>query len=206
MKYKSELVNYARLCYRSRFLSSTDGNLSVRIDSKYFYATPTNLCKGNLKVTDILKVDIHGNVLEGKRKLSTEFKLHKFIYENRPEINAVIHTHPVFVSAFACAGQPLNKIVFPEVYVKIGNIPLAKYATPSTDEVPRSIAEFVGDCKVIMLENHGLVAFGEDLCEAFHLTEKVERIAEISFYARMLGGEKELTKAQIKKLEFLKKN
>jgi L-fuculose-phosphate aldolase len=206
MKLKSDLVSYSRLCYKNKFLSSTDGNLSVRTDGKYFYFTPTNLSKINLKVTDVLKVDIKGNVIEGKRKLTTEFKLHKFIYENRADVNAVIHTHPVFVTAFACAGLPLDKIVFPEVYVKIGKIPLAKYATPSTDEVPQSIAEFVHDNNVIMLENHGLVTFAKDLCEAYHITEKVERIAEISFYARMLGGEKELTKSQIKKLELLKKN
>jgi L-fuculose-phosphate aldolase len=151
-------------------------------------------------------VDVQGTVIEGKRKLSTEFKMHKFIYRSRPDVHAIIHTHPVFVTAFACAGIALDKIVFPEVYIKIGKIPLAKYATPSTDEIPQSIAEYVNDVNVIMLENHGLVTFAKDLCEAYFLTEKVERIAEITFYARMLGGEKELTSSQIKKLDLLKKH
>jgi len=206
MNLKSQLVNYARLCYRNRFISATDGNLSVRFDEKYFYSTPSNLCKAHIKVTDVLRVDLKGNVIEGKLKLSTEFKMHKFIYESRPDVNAVIHTHPVFVSAFACARIPLDKIIFPEIYVKIGKIPLAKYATPSTREVPKSIAGYVNKHNVIMLENHGMVAFGRDLEEAYLLTEKLEKIAEISLYAHFLGGGKELTKSQIRKLDLLKKN
>jgi L-fuculose-phosphate aldolase len=205
MNLKSDLVYYSRLCYNNRFLSATDGNLSVRIDNKNIYSTPTNLCKGKLKLSDIIKVDIQGNLTEGKRNPSSEFKMHKYIYECRQDVNAVIHTHPVFVSAFACARIPLDKIVFPEVYMKLGIIPLAEYAAPSTDEIPESIAKYVKDYKAVILENHGLVAYGSDLEEAYYITEKVEKAAEVIFYAKLLGGEKELTKSQIKQLDELKK-
>jgi L-fuculose-phosphate aldolase len=130
-------------------------------------------------------------------------KLHVYIYSKRKEINAIVHTHPVFSSAFAAAGIALNKIVFPEIYLKLGKIPLAKYGTPSTDELPASIVNYVKDHDAVLLANHGLVTYGKSIEEAYSLTEKVEQFARISFYARMLGGEKQLTKSDIKKLDNL---
>jgi L-fuculose-phosphate aldolase len=148
---------------------------------------------------------MNGKPVQGKGKISTEFKLHQYIYMRRKDVNAVVHTHPKFATAFAAAGIALDKIVFPEIYLFFGKIPLAKYATPSTDEVPKSIVRYVKDYDAILLANHGLVTLGKTLEEAYFKTEKVEHIAEISFYARMLGGEKKLTKAQVKKLDLIKK-
>jgi L-fuculose-phosphate aldolase len=145
-----------------------------------------------------------GKKVEGKKNPSTELKLHLFIYHQRKDVNAVVHTHPRFSTAFSAAGLALDKHVFPEIYLKLGRIPLAKYATPSTEEVPASLAGFVKDYNAVLMANHGLVTYGKSLEEAYFLTEKVEQFAEISYYCRMLGGEKELTKAQIKKLDLLK--
>ena len=205
MNLKSEIIYFSKLCYRNQFLSSTDGNISVRLKNNYILTTATRTCKGFLTSKDLIGVNMDGNPLGGKGKISTEFKLHQFIYRQRKDVNAIIHTHPKFATAFAAAGIALDKIVFPEMYLFFGKIPLAKYATPSTDEVPKSIARFVKDYDAILLANHGLVTFGRTLEEAYFKTEKVEHVAEISFYARMLGGEKKLTKAQVKKLDFIKK-
>jgi L-fuculose-phosphate aldolase len=205
MSLKSELVYYSNLCYKCGFLSATDGNLSVRTKKESILVTPTNFCKGNIKLQHLIKVDLKGKKIVGKGKVSSEFKLHKYIYESRKDINAVVHTHPKFATAFAAAGIGLDKVIFPEMYLKFGKIPLAEYATPSTDEVPNSIKKYVKDHDAILLGNHGLVTMGKDLEQAYFNTEKVERLAEITFYARLLGGEKVLNKAQIKKLESLKK-
>ena len=201
MSLQSEIIYYSKLCYRNKFLSATDGNISIRTKENHIFTTASHTCKGFLTAKDIIKVDIEGKIIQGKGKISTEFKLHKYIYQQRKDINAVIHSHPKFITAFASAGIALDKIVFPEIYLFFGKIPLAKYATPSTDEVPQSIAKFVKDYDAVMLANHGLVTFGKTLEEAYFKTEKVEHIAEVSFYAKMLGGEKTLTKAQVKKLD-----
>ncbi len=205
MSLKSEIIYYSKLCYRNKFLSATDGNISIRTKENSIFTTASHTCKGYLTPKDIIKVNIAGKIIQGKGKISTEFKLHKYIYEQRKDINAVIHTHPKFSTAFSAVGIALDKIVFPEIYLFFGKIPLAKYATPSTDEVPQSIAKFVKDYDAVMLANHGLVAFGRTIEEAYFKTEKVEHIAEVSFYAKMLGGEKTLTKAQVKKLDNIKK-
>lgn len=206
MSFKTELVYYSNLCYKCGFLSATDGNLSVRTKKNFILITPSNFCKGNIKSQHLIKADFKGKKIEGKGKVSSEFKLHKYIYELRKDINAVVHTHPKFATAFSAAGIGLDKVVFPEMYLKFGKIPLAEYATPSTEEVPISIKKYLKDHNAILLGNHGLVTMGKDLEEAYFNTEKVERLAEITFYARLLGGEKVLSKAQIKKLDLLKQN
>ncbi len=204
MGLKSELIYYSKKCYANGYVKATDGNLSVRTKKNFILTTATETNKGRLKLTDLIKCDSKGKKLAGKKKPSTELKLHLYIYSKRKDVNAVVHTHAKFSTAFAAAGMALDKIVFPEIYLKLGKIPLAKYATPSTDEVPASLENYIMGHNAILLANHGLVTFGSSIEEAYYLTEKVEQFAEISYYARMLGGEKELTKAQIKKLDLLK--
>jgi len=204
MGLKAELVRYSRLCYTNRLVAATDGNLSVRTKKNYIISTGANVNKGKLKLSDLVKTELSGKKKQGSKKVSSEIKLHLYIYNKRKDINAVIHTHPRFATAFAAAGIALDKAVLPEVYLKMKKIPLAKYATPSTDEVCESIDAYVNDHNAILLGNHGLVTFGKTIEEAYYLTEKAEQFAEISFYARLLGGEKQITKAQLKKLDELK--
>jgi L-fuculose-phosphate aldolase len=204
MSLKSDLIYFSKLCYKNGYVAATDGNISVRTRKNYILTTATEICKGYVTNKDLVKVDFRGKIIEGKKKPSTELKLHMNIYKQRKDVNAVVHTHPKFASAFAAAGIALDKPVFPEIYLKLKKIPLAKYSTPGTEEVPLSISPYVKEYNAILLANHGLVTFGKSLEEAYFLTEKVEQFAEIIFYARMLGGEKRLTNAQINKLDKLK--
>lgn len=205
MSLKSEIIHYSRLCYKNNFLSAKDGNISVRTRENYILTTAAGICKGKLNEKNLIKMDFKGRKISGKGAASSEFKMHRYIYEQRKDVKAVIHTHPVFATAFAAAGIALDKPVYPEIYIFFGKIPLAKYATPSTDEVPSSIEPFVKDYDAVLLANHGLVTFGKTLEDAYFKTEKIEHIAQISFYARMLGGEKVLNKTQVKKLDNIKK-
>lgn len=205
MNSGSELIYFSKLCYSKGYVSATDGNISIRESKNCILTTATEICKGKVTVKDIVKVDSGGRIIAGKKKPSTELKLHLYIYSCRKDIKAVVHTHPKFCAAFAASGIALDKPVFPEIYLKLGKIPLAKYATPSTDEVPESISKFVNEYNAILLANHGLVTYGRTIEEAYYFTEKAEQFAEISFYCRMLGGEKLLTKEQLNKLDKLKK-
>jgi len=205
MSLKEELIYYSKLCYKNGFVAATDGNLSTRTKRNTILTTASEKCKGRLGKKDIVEVNINGIPVRKGAKPSTEFKLHSYIYKSRKDIGAVIHTHPVFATAFAVAGIALDKIVLPEVFLKLGKIPLAAFGTPSTIELPESISPFVKDYNAILLSNHGLLTYGKSLEEAYFLTEKVEQFAEISFYARLLGGERELSKTNIQKLAKLKK-
>jgi L-fuculose-phosphate aldolase len=201
---KTDLIYFSRLTGTNGFVKAYDGNLSVRTKKNYILSTASRTQKSKTKANDIVKCDLKGKKISGKRKLSTEIKLHLYIYNKRKDINAVVHTHPVFISSFAAAGKKLPGNILPEVYLEFGSIPVAPYATPSTDEVPASIEPFVMKHKAIILANHGLVTFGKTLEEAYMITEKLEQYADICFNAKLLGGAKSLTPAQLTKLDELK--
>jgi len=195
-----EMVTVCHRLAEKGMVSATDGNISVRTKTGTFYTTRSSIHKGDVTINDIVEVDRSGKPVSGIGKPSTELKMHLFIYEQREDVNAVVHAHPTFATAFAASGQALDKPVFPEVLVMMGKIPLARYATPSTDEVPESISPFVHDHNAILLANHGAVTFGASLQEAYFGMEKLEHVARITLYARLLGGERPLSREHIKNL------
>lgn len=202
MNLKQQLVLYSKLCYRNKFVSAHDGNLSIR-SNNHILITASNTCKGTLRESDIIKANFDGKAAGTKKKPSTEFLLHKFIYAHRNDVNAVVHTHPVFATAFAASGLALDKMVFPEIIMKLKKIPLAPYGSPATHELADSVGKYVEDYDAVLLQNHGLVTYGSSIEDAYFKTEKIEHIAAISFYSRLLGGEKELTSEQIAKLNHI---
>ncbi len=204
MGLKSELIQYSKLCGAAGFVKAYDGNLSVRTKKNYILSTASKTNKLKIKPIDLVKCDLKGKKQAGKRNLSTELKLHLYIYNKRKDVNAVIHTHPLYITTFASAGKKLPANILPEIYLMFREIPLAKYASPSTDEVPESIEPYVMDFNAVILSNHGLVVYGRTLEETYYMTEKLEQYAQICFNAKMLGGLKQLTKAQLKTLDDIK--
>jgi L-fuculose-phosphate aldolase len=204
MSYDSEiahqLVAVCRRLYEKGFVTATDGNVSVRLPNGNVLTTPTSLNKGKVKETDLVEVTLEGKTVTNDRKPSMELDMHLFIYQQRSDANAVVHAHPIYATGFATARMPLDKHLLPEVVFGLGAIPLARYATPSTKEVAESIAPYVKTSTAILLENHGVVTFGKDLDDAFFKMEKVEHAAHIAFVARLLGGERPLSSADVAKL------
>jgi L-fuculose-phosphate aldolase len=111
-----------------------------------------------------------------------------------------VHAHPPYATAFAVAGIPLDRNVLPEAVLTLGAVPLAPYGTPSTDEIPASIAPFVGESDVVLLSNHGALSFGPDLLAAYHRMETLEHTAFILYLSMGLGRVRTLPRAQVKKL------
>ncbi len=204
MSYDSEiahqLVAVCRRLYEKGFVTATDGNVSVRLPNGNVLTTPTSLNKGKVKETDLVEVTLEGKTVTNDRKPSMELDMHLFIYQQRSDANAVVHAHPIYATGFATARIPLDKHLLPEVVFGLGAIPLARYATPSTKEVAESIAPYVKTSTAILLENHGVVTFGKDLDDALFKMEKVEHAAHIAFVARLLGGERPLSSADVAKL------
>jgi len=186
--------------YDKGFVTATDGNVSARLESGNILVTPTALNKGQVGESDLVEVKPDGSPVTLSKRASTELDMHLFIYQQRPDVKAVVHAHPPHATGFATAHIPLTACLFPEVIVGLGAIPLAHYATPSTKEVSESLAPHVKTADAILLANHGVVAYGRDVEDAFFKMEKVEHAAHISFIARVLGGEKPLSAVDIDKL------
>jgi len=197
---KSDIIEVGRRLYQNGFISSTDGNISIRIDEKRIIATASGVNKGALKRSDLVVVDRRGKRLQGGKEPSSELAMHLYIYDQRPEIAAVVHAHPPYCTGFAAAGIPLDRCVLPEIILTIGAVPLASYATPSTPEVIESLRTFIPECDAVMLANHGAVTLGKDVMDAYWKLERIEHAAKISYIARTLGGEKVLPKEEVQKL------
>jgi L-fuculose-phosphate aldolase len=194
------LIDVCHRLYEKGFVAATDGNVSARLPNGKILATRSGINKGMTSRKDLVEVTPDG-VATGKVKPSTELGMHLYIYQQRQDINAVVHAHPVYATGFAVARIPLDQKVLPEVIVGLGTVPLAAYATPSTQEVADSLAPFVKSFNAILLANHGVVTYGQDLLDAWFRMEKVEHAAHITFVAKMLGGAKTLTTNEIHRLK-----
>ncbi|GAB4291761.1 MAG: hypothetical protein Kow0098_11280 [Ignavibacteriaceae bacterium] len=200
MSLKDELISYCHKVYKMGFVSAYDGNLSVVTDKNTFLITRSGVCKGEIKENDILEIDASGKILNGTGRVSTEYKIHLYAYSKRPEVNAVVHCHPVYATAFATAGKSLSDNLFPEVILSLGKVPLCRYATPSTEDLPKTLDPFIEYAWAFLLQNHGAVTLGKSLEDAYYKMEKLEHSAKIILLARLLGGEKPIPPSEVNKL------
>ena len=204
---KEQICDIGRRMYQRNMVAANDGNISVRISEHEILCTPTGVSKGFMTPEYICKMDEKGNILEvnGNFRPSSEMKMHLKVYEKRSDVKAVVHAHPMFATAFAIAGIPLTQIIMPEAVVNLGTVPIAPYATPSTEEVPESIEPFLNDYQAILLANHGALAWGKDLMTAYFKLESLEFYAELLYRTRQLGGARELNEEQLEKLYEVKR-
>jgi L-fuculose-phosphate aldolase len=150
----------------------------------------------------ICKIDGDGNILQANKgfKPSSEIKMHLRVYKHRPDVKAVVHAHPIYATSFAIAGIPLTQPIMPEAVIALGCVPIAEYGTPSTTEIPDAVEKYLPYYDAVLLENHGALTFSNSLLAAYHKMESVEFYAELLFLSKQLGGPKEFSKEQIKKL------
>jgi L-fuculose-phosphate aldolase len=200
MSIKEDLVKVCHLVYERGFVSATDGNISAANSDETFFITRSGVRKGDVTEDDILEIDLHGNILRGKGKISTENKIHLNAYSKRKDVKAVVHCHPVFATAFATVGEDFTKHYFPEFVLTLGKVHLCKYATPSTEELSKSMNPYLDYSWAFLLQNHGAVTLGKNLFDAFNKMEKLEHTAKILFVAQQLGTLNELTSEKVKEL------
>jgi L-fuculose-phosphate aldolase len=195
-----EIIDICHLLASKGFVSATDGNVSARLPNGNILTTCTTINKGKVGKEHLVEVNCDGDVVRGEFPPSTELPMHLYIYSARTDVGGVVHAHPVYATAFAAAGVDFPWDVFPEVVRELGEVPLAKYATPATKEVPDSMAPYIKKSSAFLLANHGAVTCGKDLWQAYYRMEKLEHAAHILFAARMLGGEIQLNRSDVLKL------
>jgi len=198
---REKITEIGKLLKQAGLIIATDGNISVKINNNILI-TPSGIPKWKMKKEDIVKIDMDGNVLEGNKKPSSEYKMHTGIYKERADVFSVIHTHSPYATAFAAAHTPIEPVVAEAVLSDV-YIPVAPYAAPSTNEVPESIKDLIKKHNSILLANHGVVTVGKDLYETYYRAERVEYIAKIVLLSKILGGAKPLSKKDIEKIKKL---
>jgi L-fuculose-phosphate aldolase len=196
---RREIVRIGQLMYERSYVVSSDGNVSVRLDDGRIVATPTMTSKGRMTEDSLAVTDIEGKPLND-RKASSELMMHLLVYRERADIRAVCHAHPPHGTAFAVAGLAIDQPILSEVILTLGCVPLADYGTPSTTELTEAMRPLVRHHNALLMANHGAVAYGADLWQAFDRLETLEHTAKIAILARALGGSRNLPTDAIEKL------
>lgn len=171
---RQKLIQYGKKMVENNLTFSTGGNLSIRIDDRSFLITPSGMAYESLKERDLVVMTSEGQILKGDRKPSSEWHMHGAIYDARPEINVLIHTHSPYVSVVSSLGEELPPISYLIASAGTRTVPLARYETFGTKELGEAAVEAMGDCKAVMLANHGLIAGGDTLAQAFSLAQEIE--------------------------------
>ncbi len=197
---KKQICEMGRKMYQNGYISSTDGNISIRVERNLFLCTPSNVCKGDLKPKQIILTNTKCEVLEGKGSVSSEFYTHLAIYEERKDINAVVHAHPVYSIALSLVDISLCTPVLPELIMTLGEVPTTNYATPGSQEGADIIKPWIHNHNAIILKSHGVITAGRDLHQAYSYLERVEHSAKILFLAHLLGKPSVLSDEQYIKL------
>jgi L-fuculose-phosphate aldolase len=182
-----DLIDTARRLAREGLVEGTAGNLSARTPEGRVLLTPASLAYDAMTPDDLVLCDLGGGVHEGARRPTSEKALHLAVLGAYPELGAVIHSHARHASMFAVAGQPIPCVIEEfQLYVG-GEVPVARYELTGSDALGAECAKHLAERAAVLMANHGLLAVGRDLGEAFHVTALVERTAQIVLGARQLG-------------------
>ena len=198
LQKRIEICNIGKKVHQQGFVAANDGNISCRIGKEAFLITPTNVSKGELEPGDLIKIS--GDRIEGKKKPSSEYRMHLEIYKRRSDINSIVHVHSPYATAFAMIGKGMEELIMPEVVVTLGKIPLVPYKTPSTQEFAEIVAEFASKWDALLLERHGVVTLGSDLRDAYYKLERTEHVFKVLSIARSIGDIKSLTSKEVSDL------
>lgn len=181
------LVAYGKKLISHRLTTGTGGNLSIcNRDKGLFAITPTGLDYFDTKPEDIVVLQVDGDIVEGKREPSSELPMHRIFYQQRQDINALVHVHSRHATTLSCLNWDLPAVHYLVAFA--GNkVKCAQYATFGSEELARSGFEAMKGRKAVLLANHGLLTGGKDLPFAFDLAEVIEFCAEIYYRSKCIG-------------------
>ncbi len=199
---RKAIVEIGRRLYQKNLIAAGDGNISVKVAPDRILVTASGTHKGFLAPEDLVTVDLAGRAIapRGPRP-SSELLMHTLCYAERAECGAVVHAHPPMAVALALAGVPLTDCVLSEACLALGEVPTAPYTTPTTDEVPRVLRDYVRRANAIVMARHGALTLGRSLDEAWRRMETLEHTARTIIAARALGPVTALPPGDARKLD-----
>ena len=195
-KLRAEVADISARLYRKGWVANHDGNVSVRSGDR-FLATPTAFSKAAVTPDDVLTVDAAGKVVQGRHRVFSEWNLHAACYA-RPDVHAVVHAHPPMATGFSVSGaRLLEKPFLAEAVVSLGpGIPTTAFAAPGP-AAAAALAPLLAEHDAVLLANHGVIAVGADLEQAYLRLELVEHLANIAYFAHHTGGVRALPDAAL---------
>lgn len=173
------LIQVTRQAYADRMFAATSGNLSIYDrETGRMYITPGSYPYEIMTVDDVMVIDLDGNILEGPHRPSSEWRMHAAIYKNDPTVNAIVHTHSPYATAFAINNLPIPAVLYEMIYFLGGDIPVAEGAIPGTPEVGENCVKVLKDRYGCLMGNHGALAVGDTLPRAYTRAVYIEDAAK----------------------------
>jgi len=209
MNYKKLIVESGVRMIEGGYTLETWGNISYRDpETQKVYLTPSGMNYATLTEDDVVVVDLEGNILEGHRKPTIETGLHCAVYRARPDVNAIIHTHPIYSTVFSCMGEDIPMIIDEAAQILGDTCRTAEYALPGTPELAENCVKALGQkAASCLLKSHGAVCVGDSMETAFKIVKVLEVTAQIYQMIRATGGcYQPISQENIEAMQYFVKN
>lgn len=209
MNYKKLIVDSGLRMLEGGYTIETWGNISVRDkETNLIYVTPSGMDYSLITEDDVVVLNSECKIVEGKRKPTIEAGLHVAIYNARPDVNAIVHTHPLYSTVFSCCGENVPQVTDEASQVLGGECVTAKYALPGSVELANNVVEALGPKHMsCLMKSHGAVCVGEDMKGAFKVCKVLEVTAQIYQMIRAMGKDYDpISQENIEAMEYFVKN
>ena len=193
-----------RRLYKKGLTTAMGGNISLKMNG-FIYITPSQTDKAVMKAKDICILREDGSQINPLNTLSMETGMHLAIYNSNKQAYAIIHAHPVYATAFAAAHQMINTHITGEAYAVIGNPVFAPYALAGSAELAASVAKASLSGSVILLQNHGILAYVSSLLDALEKIEVIENTAKMQLAGMLLQRMNPLSRENLTEIDLLRK-
>jgi len=200
-KLRQEVYESLMELPKNRLVTMHSGTVSGRDpESGLIVIKPTGFRYDLLTPGDLLVMDKEGKILEGTLRPSSDTGTHLYLYEHRPDINGIVHTHSPYACIFAVLGRPIPAVMTSAALLG-GEIPIGNYAAVGGEDIGSEIIKKIGDNAAIIMQNHGVYTLASTVWQATIDAVEVEDLAKIAHYAMLHGDPIELTDNQIKEFQ-----
>lgn len=176
------------------------GSLSARdyADNELVVITPSGMQFSQLTPEDLIVLNLQGNIVDGKRKPSLDRVFHLAVYNARPDVSGIIHTHSPYATAYASMAKPILPLIMSLVISVGGSVDVAPFAFPGTEELGKVVVAGLAQKNAVLMEQHGVLAVGKNLSKALSVAGTVENVAQIQAISESLGTVRPLDEETIR--------
>lgn len=200
---RKEVARFMRRLYRQGLTTTSGGNISLRLRDNIIIITPSATDKGRMKWDEVGIMTLEGANLTPRLQPSIEYKMHLYIYRRKKNISAIIHAHPVFASSYTAMNRTIDTSLTAEARAICGDPELVRYALMGTEELASLVSDSIERSDILLLENHGVLAAGKSLLQAFDRLEVLENAAKMTLIVEISGNKKPLSQESVDELDKL---
>ncbi len=198
---RQQIVAFGKKIASNNLTPGTSGNLSIyNSKEKLIAISPSGIDYYDTLEEDIVIIDLDGNIIEGSKKPSSEWRFHVAFYKRKPHIRAVVHTHSLYSTILSTLGMGIKAVHYGVGDSNAAEVPCAPYELYGTWSLAEEAVETAGESDAVILSNHGIITCGKNISSAYNLLCNLEYVAEVQCKAMMIGTPNILTNEEMKKV------